>query len=222
MPAQDIIKVVLHWSGYGEEGNIGWYYQSAGSHSSQLLTNAAGNIDTQLGTPSGSPTIWANLQALLTTAQTWDKVTVYQYDNLPGKVTDQGQVAVTHAGTGSTAAAPLQSCMVASLRTGLSGARNRGRTYMPAHTQIGPVAPYFAAGQVNAMAGLVSSLLSGIGNALSGTLNASSPLAPVVYSPTGGFVTPITTVVVDNRPDIQRRRAAQLKASYTKSQALAT
>lgn len=217
MSAQDILKLVLHWSGYGEEGAVSFHFQSAGSHSDALLNNAVGNIDTQWGSDT-APSTWTQLTALLSQNQAYDELTLYQYDALPGKVSNIGRKAINHQGTASGTLTPLQSCMVVGLKTAISSASTRGRVYMPAHTiPESNATALFASGQATAMATLVAKALTTAGAALAGTLNASSALSPVVYSPTKAFVTPVTAVTADNKPDIQRRRANKLQPTATAS-----
>lgn len=215
MPAEDVLKVVFHWSGYGEEGAVSLWFQSAGSHSDTLLGNAAGNIDTQFGS-NATPSLWSNLQDMLTTAQKWDEITVYQYNNLPGTVSNLGRVTVAHTGHVTGTISPLQTSLCAQLHTGTAGASNRGRIYMPGHClPVSAGNALVTSDNASLVAENVASMIGVTGNALSGTLDAADPLTAVVYSPTKGYVTPITSVIVDNRPDIQRRRANKLEPTST-------
>lgn len=112
------------------------------------------------------------------------------------------------SGTSSAAPLPLDTCLVASLRTGRAGRSNRGRSYLPA----------------NALA------VDGTGNfSLQDATNVGNAFAAVLtdmntkYDP--GFIgvvsftrtlnNPVTEVVTDTKPDVQRRRMNRNAASET-------
>lgn len=217
MPAQDVIKLVLHWAGYGEEGTIGAYFQSAGSHSDSLLNNAAGNIVTNWETED-SPSLMAFLASLLAPAQAYDSLTLYQYNALPGKVSNIGRHALNVAGTFQGSIHPLQTSMVVGLHTDEAGARKRGRVYLPGHCRaVDAATALYQQNTITEASDQLAAVFNSAGASMAGTLNASDALALVVYSPTGGFVTPVTSLVCDNRPDVQRRRAASLEPTSTHS-----
>ena len=100
---------------------------------------------------------------------------------------------------------PDQCCLVATLQTGLSGRRNRGRMYLPA-TGLATL----PSGQTPAATaqGLGMNLA-----ALFTDLAGSSAGVPVVVSTMGGTTHPITSVKVDTKIDIQRRRANKQPAT---------
>lgn len=213
--SSDIIKVVLHWIGYGEEGTLSCYFQSAGSHSDALLANAAGNINTVMGS-STTPSTWSDLASLLTPQQQFDSITVYQYDTLPGTVTAQGEHGVTGQVGSGTLQGGLQDAVVVTTLTDEAGKSKRGRMYLPAHCVIkNTLTACLGNGQAARIAGIAGALLNDWADALASTLDASDPLSPVVYSPTHGYVTPITALRADNKTDTQRRRAFSLEPSET-------
>lgn len=102
-------------------------------------------------------------------------------------------VVGTQAGNGS----PIDTCLVQSLRTDFVGQSNRGRMYAPHHGLIlasGLIQAATATTYCNATAAL-----------LSGTTSAA-----VVMSRVTSDQTPITSVQVDLKPDVQRRRENRL------------
>lgn len=118
------------------------------------------------------------------------------------------------AGTG-TKNNPNQSCIVASLRTGVPGRRNRGRMYWP------------NTGGDLGSDGLITATMQGyVGNGLSAMFSAIN--APgsteggevAVLSRLTGASVPVTTVQVDRRPDVQRRRANKISTPAPSSYAV--
>lgn len=116
--------------------------------------------------------------------------------------------AVAGAG-GTTAPFPLQVSAVGSLLTDAQrGRAHRGRIYMPPMSDA-----------VNSSGMWSSTPITGRVNALATLLNAINTAmeAPVVVMSAlgAGTTREVTSVAVGNRPDIQRRRAAQMTESYT-------
>lgn len=149
------------------------------------------------------------LKGIIDASCGYDSVKTYHYPTGGPNATYLGTAAFT-TGVG-TSVAPLltnQSAIVASLRTQLAGRSHRGRMYFPctaatlpnhqgATTLPGNVAPdvagFFGDVKVNGTVGI-----------------------PVIVSQVaGGSYTPISSVIVDSRLDVQRRRANKQVALFT-------
>lgn len=105
---------------------------------------------------------------------------------------------------------PLQVCAVVSLRTGFAGRSYRGRMYLPATGQ-----PLEADHQMSNTD--CQSLAQGYVSFLH-DVDFNNAGKPVVVSTKLGTATPIASVVVDSRLDIQRRRANREAAAHTATQ----
>jgi hypothetical protein len=121
--------------------------------------------------------------------------------------TGSAQLAVPEAGT-DTASLPPQCSIVVSLRTPISGARGRGRMYLPA------TSPTWCSsiGRFNPDKRDAFSLRMALFfNALN--LDPTFPTVAVA-SNVGGFVTSVTSVQVGDVVDTQRRRRDALPEAY--------
>lgn len=111
-------------------------------------------------------------------------------------------------------AGPLQTCLVASLRTAHAGASYRGRQYFPgslfAAQQSNALVTNARADQIRDLAGKLAGDAS---QAIAQSLSINT-LEWCVYSPTKGITTAINGISVDNKLDTQRRREAQLASTY--------
>lgn len=140
-------------------------------------------------------------KTLLATTQTFTEIRVYGYKDGGPVATAIGSAAIASgAGTGANKNA-LQLCMVVSLRTLFAGRRNRGRMYLPA-TGLTPASTHdYQFSNVQQVANGTAAFFSGI--------NASAPgyIVGVVSQVGAGAVNGVTSVYVDGKPDIQRRRA---------------
>lgn len=224
MPEPHMLKLVLHWRGYGEEGTISWHLKgNTGSHSPGDLSDAAGNaIDKWESTTS--PSSQETFRSLLFGAQSVDLVTLYEYDtskdgagHLAPSTALGARTPVGWVGTATGTMSPLQSSVVATTLTANAGQSFRGRQYFPGHQMV-CAATNALLTDANTLriatlaANMGSEAVAGIAESLSiSTLNWA------VYSPKLDVMTPIENVRVDNRPDIQRRRAAQLRPSHSET-----
>lgn len=108
---------------------------------------------------------------------------------------------------------PLQSATVVSLETGvLSGLAHAGRIYVPPLAGLLSSNQQWATSMVNNMAQATADMLTGINSDISGSLQVYSKGNAAVP---GGAKRAITAIHVDCRPDVQRRRAAQLTPILT-------
>lgn len=103
---------------------------------------------------------------------------------------------------------PNQVSMVASTRTGQAGRRHRGRMYLPAGgVTLTPTDSEFGTSEITNAASAVATFFSAINT--QGGAPPQGPEQVVVLSKVAGTALPVTSVIVDSRPDIQRRRANQ-------------
>lgn len=110
---------------------------------------------------------------------------------------------------------PVQTCLVASLRSGLPGRRNRGRMYLPCTAAPLGTDHQIPSTTVNNVAIAVKALVDGINGR-----PTPGPFGRVVVAGSAGIV-PLTSVLVDSEPDIQRRHADKLVAGYSNSRTFA-
>lgn len=215
MAVAHMLKLVMHWSGLGEEGTLQWNFGgNAASHDPAALTDAAGNA-VDKWTNNLSPSSKTNFLKHLWPSQSVDKVTLYEYAEAPGPATALGEFAVTGwVGTAVTLN-PLQVAQVASARTALAGASYRGRQYFPSQgstvvATTGLTVPA-AADQLAALAAnMGTDAVAGIQESL-----AVDELLWGVYSPKKGIITPIVAIVADDKMYTQRRREASLDPAYS-------
>jgi hypothetical protein len=216
MPVANLLKLVMHWTGYGEEGTLSWHFVgNAGSHSPSELAAAAGNAVHQWETER-TPSSKTGFCALLEPDQSVDSVTLYEYASSAGPATALGEHSVTGwAGTSGAVGGPLACALVASIKTALAGPSYRGRQYFPAHAlNVSGANMLYTSTQADAVALLAASMGPEAAEGISESLSIST-LEWAVYSPTKGLATVVTNLSVDNKPDTQRRREAQLAPSYT-------
>lgn len=116
-------------------------------------------------------------------------------------------------GTGSTVI-PLQTCMVVSLRTDNPGASHRGRMYLPACANIMSTNGFFSNSTCDDVGGAAASFFNSVNDELDGEV--------AVISQRLATSTAVTQLQVDNRPDIQRRRADKQVPTHVSVNAITT
>lgn len=167
--------------------------------SSQADLQAA--VDAQL---PGVETWWDAIRVYCYPLCTFDQLSAYYYATGGSAATYQAEATAagspgTLAGNGS----PIDTCMVQSLRTARPGRSYRGRMYVPCHQPV------------TAASGLYSNVLAGIfadaTQALCDDINTSFAEVDIV-SAAAVDKTPVTTILVDTKPDVQRRRENRLVA----------
>jgi hypothetical protein len=215
MSVAHLLKLVAHWSGYGEEGTISWHFVgNAADHTPTELSDAAGNVLSEW-TSNEDPSSKTGLLSLLTSHQTIDLVTLYEFTTAPGPSTALGTATPSGwTGTKTSMHGPLQTCLVASLRTATPGASFRGRQYFPAFTlPCNAATAQPDSDDVDLVATTAANLGGDAAQAIASSLSIST-LRWGVYSPTRGVCTEITSISVDNTMDTQRRREQSLEPSY--------
>lgn len=148
---------------------------------------------------------------ICSTTTTFSGVRVYSYLDTTGKATHIADSAIGQAGTASSGSTlPNQCCVVVTLKSAVAGRRSQGRIYLPCTNQALSSPPALSTaivtGLANWMADLIHRLNSHIGSQKIGVL-----------SQVGATFQPFTTVKVDSKIDIQRRRANKGVISYTYS-----
>lgn len=143
-----------------------------------------------------------NLAVLMTTGDAITQYDAYWYSG--GVATSHGQKIVAHAGTGASTGAPCQISTVLTLRTALATRRGRGRLYLPTRNIItsGATGHLSSAANVNTVCDKFRDYCNEVETG--GTVHV------VVCSQTGGFMTPVRSISVDDIPDTQRRRRNKL------------
>lgn len=155
----------------------------------------------------------SNTLAAIRAADEYVKVRVYAYPDGGQQAAWIAEAPIELLGTGAESN-PLQTCMVVSLRTSLSGRSHRGRMYLPARGQV--ITP---TGQISETdtTGLASEWAAILGQVNGIALPGGGNPSVSVVSQTLTNSTVVTSVIVDSVPDIQRRRSNKLVAS-TRSQ----
>jgi hypothetical protein len=116
-------------------------------------------------------------------------------------------------GSGSELRLPNQVAMVVSLRTALSGRRHRGRMYLPCNALGLESSGNFADSNIALIA-------AGWATCFSDWNESGDNGSIAVVSQTGTSVTDVANIVVDSRPDIQRRRANRQTIAHTRTDAV--
>lgn len=129
------------------------------------------------------------------------------------------EAAWTQLGSsGAGASKPPQTAIVFSLRTGIPGARRRGRIYWPAlAATIDATSLRLTSTATTAYATQMAAYLDGIETALKEAIHPSPSLSDfslAVYSPTDRVCTDVKTIMVGDVLDVQRRRRDKIPEAY--------
>lgn len=211
----NLIRIVLHWSGIGEEGTISWHLGGVpAAPTDASLESVLDSIDTKANNDT-NPSAYANVQTVLPSGQTLDYLAAYGYASSAAPASAQALKAISHVGGGSGDGNPLQATVVTTLRTGKPGRSFRGRTYWPNH----PYKPDGTTGLIGANGATFFADLAGqwgaiVKEAAQATLSSNN-IYWGVFSRARGSINPVTSIAADNRVDIQRRRAASLAPTHT-------
>lgn len=136
-------------------------------------------------------------RSILAGSSGYDKVTVYSYVAAgPAPASFVGEAALVGVGTGG-GQLPNQIALVATLLTGAAGRRNRGRMYLPANGM--PLTGHQA----------LLSLATSVATGMVAIFSQFDDAGVVVVSGVAGTARRVTSVRVDTRPDVQRRRAGK-------------
>jgi len=202
----NVTKFTITWStADGEIANSSFWVSGFAPSSDTALQAACLQVSNLLEGTS----IKAALRALVESDTVLTGVKGYSYPAggpVAAHVATQGQAA-GYNGTG-TNPHPLQVAVVASLRTGFSGRRRRGRMYFPANG-ISMSGNRFSSTPV-------SNLILALGTFFTAVNAASPDLGAVsVVSQANSDALAVSEVLGDTRPDIQRRRADRQPGGVT-------
>lgn len=180
------------------------------------LLNRAGDQATQdtLAIAFTGPLVTAGatktvMQSLINTTDVYTMLSMYAYDDIGGTARLVSHAPMSVAGS-SSSHLPNQVALVATLRSAVPSRRTRGRMYLPATGAATLTGGFYGGSGPANVAAAVKALMS-----VSPTL-----FPPVVVSTAAASASPITSVSVDNRLDIQRRRANKQLPTVTASVAL--
>lgn len=149
------------------------------------------------------------------TDTSFDTVTVYHYANAGQTAQFIGEASLgPRPGQANQGPLPLQCCYVVSLRSGLPGRSRRGRMYLPCTNQS------LTAHQLDETdTDAISAWWKGYFDELNGLGDTVGTLAVVSKTLTSQVA--VTSLIVDSRLDIQRRRANGEQVLFTSTEALA-
>lgn len=202
-------RVVLSGTGYSPEiWATGFWVSAAALTTSQECTDFADTVHVK-AVDSGFKTSLLNV---IGPGFNWNKVTVYSHESGNPAADHVGEFAVP-SGTGSNQTGLnqiSQVCMVATLKTDTAGRTGRGRMFIPAAGQ--PVAN----GRFNTVSR--NTLCDNLA-AMFTLINALTDTSAIVgvFSNAASAIRPVTSVVIDDKPDIQRRRANRFQAASLRS-----
>lgn len=168
--------------------------QAAAQTQAQALATALSNNITTPATGASAP------NAVMLSDSGYDGVRVYSYTQAGGKASFIGDASVNKVGTATSNILPNQLALAITLQTSVAGRRAKGRIYMPylsSPLQVGGnIQVATAGGWAKFWAQLIHDWNAAV-----------APGKVGVLSQTYGTFQPITSVKVDTRLDVQRRRA---------------
>lgn len=167
---------------------------------------------------------WINyLKAFISPSQRYSGVSAYGYSGTPdddATGSSDGIIGVAQ-GTGTGAARlPLQTALVATVKTALTGASYRGRLYLPYTAGALGSNHQVSNDDTDAFVAIAGILLEQMQIAWGSTDSSSASGEVGVWSPTKNLFTIATHVTVDTRTDVQRRRAANQSATHVANHVL--
>lgn len=196
-----LVKLVLEGSlGQGEVFATGFWVPSIPDVGVAGLQADVDSLRTFMQTGASGPL--ATLATLIDSGARYNGIRAYAYN--AGDTAARAQVfsAFTSLFGGSgTGSLPLQSAIVATLRTGRIGRQYRGRMYLPCTAQP------LTAHQLGSTT--ITALLGALKATFNNAATYSSMGSPRVVSFTGGHTAAVTQITMDSKIDIQRRRAAK-------------
>lgn len=186
-----------------------WVFAGAPTTATQANTIATGIRDAWQANAA------ANWKSMILPDTSYREIRLYSYPTGGPNASVIGSAPIVNGvGTG-TGFAPLQQCMVASLRTLFAGRRSRGRMFIPASGQSANTGHLFAPAAATACANATGAFLTAV-NAINTIGNVA-----VISQVGAGLATSVTEVRVDDKPDMQRRRANKLQPATTATAAVA-
>lgn len=149
------------------------------------------------------------IATILDSSSGYDRVVGYQFTEGGTRADSTAVSPITSgAGTGSNPLA-YQLALCSTLRTAHAGRSYRGRMYWPCDSAAVSSPGLLPSAKVDDIADAIGTFFDECNNHDSGTRFV------VVASTTLSVATPVTQVTVDNRLDVQRRRAASQGSTHT-------
>jgi hypothetical protein len=178
----------------GEQADWSWWLQAA------LDSDAVNAANAFQGSLGGS-TAW---KALYSSTTLFGLPKISAVDQATGQILRTMSGTGTYAGTGITNPFPPQLSVCVSLRTSRSGARYRGRFYLPA--------PLASNGDTigRIVAARVTDVTTALSTAFSAAIGVGPSVIVMIYSRVGRSVEPVLSLDVGNVMDTQRRRRDKL------------
>lgn len=158
------------------------------------------------------------LQSIMPAVCTIDSASLYCYPTGGPAATAVAQQLIPSVGSNGVGPQIPQCSMVASLRTGQAGRSFRGRVYLPKQSAVLTGGHQFPGTECTAAANAVAAFLSGW--SLKTITPSGGGIFAVVVSPTRGSASGVEQVIVDSKPDVQRRRINRMVTENTKSAAV--
>lgn len=180
----------------GEKFQTGFWVSQAPSDAAAATTDAQA-VATYLNahwTDASSPV------SMLATGSGYDKVKVYSYPNGGPDASFVGEAALTGAAGAGTQNAPNQLAACLTLETGLSGRTHRGRMFLPFNKVVTLTSGQMTTTETDAYLVWWKATMDGINSTV-------APGFVVVLSQKLGTAQRVTSLRMDTRLDIQRRRA---------------
>lgn len=209
MPATDLCKIVFYGTlAGGEIWETGFWMLGAGVNSGATATAQAHLIGGTLSASDDSGAMRITAIRLWDREVQWLGVRCYAYDGHAAAAW-VGDAPLPQPVQGAAPGGPLphQVCAVMTLQTGLAGRSQRGRMYLPATgASIGPDGQF-----VNAS---IDPVVAGWAKGFS-DIHSANDGKVVVYSRVKQATHQVSRVRIDSIPDIQRRRANKLQATFT-------
>lgn len=158
-------------------------------------------------------TFWNSLKPHVYSFFSYTGIKMYAYSGAATRASLQAQTLRTaNAGSLVANSSPIDTALVASLRTAVPGRSGRGRMYLPCHDVVGPSAGCFV-GSASADYALA---VKNLADAIAGY----SSYAVAVVSRTTSNWELVRKVICDNRPDVQRRRENKIVPTIVSSQVI--
>lgn len=192
----------------GEEWSTGFWMSGTGVSSEETAAALALIITGTLNATDSSGAMQISASLLWTPDIKWTKTTVYAYTSGGTIASFVGEYILPSPRAGGLGVkGPNQVALVLSLRTGFPGRRNRGRMYLPA-------CALSLSGDGEASQSDLDTLTTAWQTGFN-DINASDTGKIVVVSAAAGAFHQVSSVSMDSRMDIQRRRAKQQSISRT-------
>lgn len=212
MAVSDLIKCVVEGAVLADTWSFGFYIQCASpvANADDMATLVQAWDVSMSG--DESPSAYAQIQKMISADSTITRIAMYFYPDPKQPALLQAEKGKNLVGTGP-ASEMLQQALCVTINTGRSGSRHKGRIFLPAFGRQ-PTAHVADQGLLDfAALAAVDTMTSALAACRAHDPGDGSRV--VVYSPTGDTVTNVTTVSLDNRFDVQRRRANKQNGART-------